>query len=114
MQHETKNHPCDENDPCPPSGELQLPNKPENRSGQQGYVGDCEVMESARVHFWRARSGPAASKALASPTISAFVRVQGLKNGSTSISGKPRRVISATMCSRKAAEWRWRERRRAS
>jgi hypothetical protein len=30
---------------------LQLPDEPENESGQKGDVGDREVTKGARVHF---------------------------------------------------------------
>src|ERR1700751_5730458 len=114
MQREAENHPTDEDHPRPARRELQLPDEPENESGQKGDVGDREVTEGARVHFWFAGVRPAGSKAFASSTISALVRVQGAKNGSTSISGKPRRVISARMFSRSAARFRCRDRRKAS
>lgn len=51
MQREAENHPADGNYPGPARRELQLPDEPENESGQKSDIGDGEVTEGARVHF---------------------------------------------------------------
>jgi hypothetical protein len=51
MEREAENHPTNEDYPRPARRELQLPDKPEDETGQKGDVRDRKVTEGTRVHF---------------------------------------------------------------